>query len=370
VRRLALPVGVMAAARLTDLFVMAAAGRSRNIPFNTVAASWDGTHYIYNAAFGFPKGVFIHGEYKGAALAFYPLYSLLLRVGRPLGVSYTATGLALSFMAALAAAALLWVLVRDWADRATADAAVVLFAFLPGASVLSLLYAEGVMLAAVMGCLIALHRQRWVLAGLLGAVATAARPNAIVVVACAAWGAAVALRDGRTRDGRTRGWRARAAPLAAPVIASLGAVAYHLYLWRHTGEASAWLHVQRDGWHERFTPLSIVHFAIHLGQKPFVFQAYSVLAGTAFAAVALVLLVRARPPATWLIWTVGVLFLVVTSNNLGARPRFVLTAFPLLVPLAERLARRPALLGAAAGVLGALSAAYAVFAVSTVLLIP
>lgn len=357
---LGIPVAAMAVARLATLAVMYATSRIEGIRFNSVAAAWDGTHYIYNAAYGFPEGVFINGEYKGAALAFYPLYSLLLRgVARTLGVSYTATGLAISFAASLVVAVLVWLLVRDWLGERAANATAILFAAFPGTAVLSLIYAEGVMLAAAAGCLLALRRRRWLLAGLAAAVATSARPNAIVIVVCCAYAA----------------WQARGDDAAAPAwaavaLAPVGAIAYHLYLWRHTGDVTEWFDVQRDGWNERFAPLSIVDFARNVGDKPHELLELSVLVGTAFAAVTLVMLVKAKPPPILLIWTVGVLLLVFTSNNLGIRPRFAMTAFPLLAPLGLRLSTNRLALVATTAVFAAATAAYVYAAVGTVTLIP
>lgn len=358
-RPLALPVLTMAAARLATLAVMYLAGRVKGVSFNSVAAAWDGTHYIYNAANGFPEGVFINGEYKGAALAFYPLYSLLLRLARPLGVSYTATGLVLSFAASLLVAALVWLLVRDWLGDRAANAAAILFAAFPGTTVLSLIYAEGVMLAAAAACLLALRHRRWLLAGIAAAVATSARPNAIVLVLCCAYAAFDAIRQRRDL-----------ASLVAPALAPLGALAYHLYLWRHTGDVTEWFDVQRDGWNERFSPLSIVDFARHLGDKPHELQELTVLLGTAFAVAALVLLVKAKPPPTLLLWTIGILFLVFTSNNLGVRPRFAMTAFPLFGALGLALRDKPLALTGVTASFAVLSAAYVSAAVATVTLIP
>jgi hypothetical protein len=55
------------------------------------------------------------------------------------------------------------------------------------------------------------------------------------------------------------------------------------------------------------------------------------LAGTVIMAVTLVLLIRARPPGPVLVYAIGVIVLALVSETLGARPRFVLTAFPLVV---------------------------------------
>src|SRR5438128_829027 len=85
--------------------------------------------------------------------------------------------------------------------RRGAGRPVALFCFFPGAMVLSLAYSEALMLALAIGCLLALLKERWVTAGVLGAFATATRPNAVALVAACAWAAGTAIW-------RRRQWRA------------------------------------------------------------------------------------------------------------------------------------------------------------------
>lgn len=331
----------MAAARVLNLVVILLAGRVNNIAFKYVASAWDGGHYIRNADLGYPDHPFVDGQYTGPTIAFYPLFSLVLRAAHAIApFDWVKVGVVVSFVFALTAAAAMWLVLADWAGRETATRAIVLIAFFPGSYVFSLIYAEGLMLTLAGGTLFALRRRQWLAAGILGALCTATRPNAVVIAACCAWSAVVAIR-------REREWQALAAPLLAP----LGAVAFHLYLWRHTGEPWAWFDVQRNGWLEKFDPLSVFDFIDYYLDHPLNdFQGMTVLTGTVILVAATCLLVRDRPPAELLIWTIGIAVLVVTSSNLGVRPRFVTTAFPLFVPVARRLS--PTLLGTAVGVLG------------------
>src|SRR5205807_7473706 len=96
--------------------------------------------------------------------------------------------------------------------------------FFPGSIVLTPFYTEGLLIALVLGCLLALLHDRWWTAGVLAALATATRPNAVVIVACCACAAAVAIR-------RRRDWR----PLVAPLLAPTGLLAYFSFLWLRTG---------------------------------------------------------------------------------------------------------------------------------------
>lgn len=358
-RRLILPVAVMAAARLVTLAVLVVAGRTRNLSFVDVLHQWDGEHYLHVARHGYATASdqFAGTDYVGGRIAFFPLFPLAIRAVVALTpFSYAAAGLLVSLAASLIAAALLWLLIDDLTDdgATTATRAVILFAFFPGAYVMSMVYAEGLMLTFVIAAFLFLHRRQWLAAGAAAALATATRPNAIVLVACCAW-AAVQARD-------RKAW-------TAPALAPLGAAAFHFYLWRHTGEAWAWFTVQREAWRERFDPFSIIdRIDFYLGSPLDDYQGLSVIVGALLVAVGIALLVRDRAPATLLIWTVGVAALVFASPLLGVRPRFVTTAFPVFLPAAKRMS--DAAVGATAGVLGMVTGWIAYVTVTSLFVIP
>jgi hypothetical protein len=308
--------------------------------------TWDAAWYLHLAEHGYPAGVPEEaGQAVQSTLGFFPLYPLAVRAGHRLGLSFAAAGLLVTTLAGLAACLLLWKLVEHLRGPAVADRAVALFCFFPGALVLSLTYSESLMLALAIGCLYALIRERWVTAGCLAALATATRPNAIALVAACAFAAGMAVW-------RNRQWRALVAPLLAPA----GLVAFVAYLARHTGEAGAYVRTQRQGWEQTLEPMSVYDSFVAFAQQPFQNMNVTVTTfGAVVLAVALVLLVRSRPPGVLLVYTLAVMGMALLTPTMGARPRFLLTAFPLVTVLAEDL--RPAsfsiLLGIFATVLGA-----------------
>lgn len=165
-----------------------------------------------------------------------------------------------------------------------------------------------------------------------------------MLVACCMWAAWEAWR----RDGALR-------PLVAPLLAPLGTVAYFGYLWAHTGSATIWYRTQREGWHERIgwgdaTLDGVLEFVRHPFDDPAVTV---VVLGLVAALAGVVLLVTTDLPRTLHVYTAGILFLAVASATLGARPRFVFTAFPLVVAAAIRLrgAAYATVLGTAAALL-------------------
>ena len=224
------------------------------------------------------------------------------------------------------------------AGRVVADRAAVLFAFSPGAFVLSLVYAEGLLVLLSAACLLALLERRWLVAGLVAALATATRPNATAVVMACAWAAGVAVW-------KRREWRAVAAPLLAPV----GMVAFFVFLWWHTGESFIWFRVQYQGWGERIdfgvkNAKLIGDFAASPFQNP---NKAVLVASMLFAIVLMVVLVRARLPGILNVYALGGLG-VVLASHINARPRFIFVAFPLVIALAKTVRRQPVFMVVAA----------------------
>jgi hypothetical protein len=307
-------------------------------PVGRVLTTWDGRWYEKIADHGYPTSV-PQGDFTAGTghrvqseVAFFPLYPLLTRLVDPLIPGGPATaGLVLTLLGGAFATVLVWQLTAWVADRDTANRAAVLFCFSPGAFVLSLVYAEALMLALGAGCLLALLQRRWVAAGVLAALASATRPNAAAFAVACVWAAGAAVWQRRE-------WRA----LAAPVLAPLGMAAFFAFLWWHTGEPGIWFRVQADGWGEQVDfgqrNLSV---AWDFLRAPLDNPNRLVIGLSLVLVLACVgLLVKARLPGVLNVYALTSLALVLTSH-INARPRFVFVAFPLVVALAK-WARRSA----------------------------
>ena len=325
-RRLLRPVGIFVASRAVVLAaIWLGAKLVPPLSLAGAASTWDGGWYLLVASGGYPEAV---PDAGGSALAFFPLYPLLVRAVDSLPLlSPIGAAVLVSTITSLGAAVVIWILGSRLLGTEVADRAVTLFAFFPGSFVLSMVYAEGVMLLLSAGCLWALVQRRWLVAGVLAALATAARPNAVAVIGACGWAALTAIR--------TRGeWRA----LVAPALAPLGIVAFFGYLWARTGEATAWFTAQRVGWEERVSPLAVVDDLRQAAREPLVdVNNTVVVVGAILAVVGLVLLVRARVPGEVVVFAAIVLGLALVSETLGPRPRFLLTAFPVFYGVAAAL---------------------------------
>jgi transposase-like protein len=316
---------------------------------------WDAGWYVHIATHWY-VGPPLPTSPLGGDMAFFPLFPVLARAASVMtGTSPLAGGWIVALFTGAAAVAGVWYVTRAVAGEAVADRAVGLWCLFPGAFVLSLVYAEGLTVACAAVCLWALLRRRWLVAGLAAALAGATQPAGLVLVACCTWAALAALRSRRE-------WRA----LAAPALAPLGVAAYFGYLWARTADPTAWFDSERLFWSNgHFGPYwtvvrPVAHFLHDPGAvwlNPGVWDNAVRVAGLVVAVGTAWLLWRWRPPAVVLIWAGGVLALALMSAPVGARPRFLLVAFPLVVAVARRLPR-PAFyvtLVLEAALLGALS---------------
>jgi hypothetical protein len=313
---------------------------------------FDGGWYLDLALRGYPGVEQLDGRLK--SLAFFPLYPLTIRGVHDLtGLPPLAVGVLVSTLLGGLAVCLVWALVREVEDEAAATRAAAAFAFFPGAFVLSMAYSEALLVAAAGACLLLLVRHRWAAAGAAAALATAARPNAAVLVGACAWAAAVAIH-------RRRDWSA----LWAVVLAPTGFLAYFAYLWVRTGDALGWFRSQSEAWRDHIdvggtTIGRVVDLAhdphLSLGVRELNDLVNSI--GLLFVAASVVLLLRWRPPGAVVVYGLGVLAMALSSDHVGARPRFLLAAFPLVLAVGVRLdgKRYAAALGTSAAALAVFS---------------
>ena len=295
--------------------------------FSKSLSVWDGGWYLRAITEGYPRGgITGRGPEAQSTVAFFPLYRLIARaVSDITGLSAVAAGAVVSLLAGAAATVLLWLLAERLVGSTAADRTVVLFCFFPASFLLLMLFSEGLMVGLSIGCLLALRRRHWLVAGVCAGLATATRPNAVVLVGCCAWGAGAAIL-------RDRDWRS----LVAPGLAPTGLLAYFGFLWHHTGDWFAWFHVEYRGWtygeEDRLTAVKSVRY---LFKEPLDFNQIGCAVAFIIAVGGLVLIARWRPPAELVIYTVGICLLAFGTGGPASKPRYVMTAFPLMIAAAR-----------------------------------
>lgn len=296
-----------------------------------VLDSWDGHWYLDVVRDGYPHHIMDNVTYfvPDARAAFFPLYPMLVRAldwvipGGPVSVS-----LFVNFVLGACFVAIIGRIARGLFDARTAEKAMVIAAVFPGSFVLSWAYSEAVLLTIAGLCFLALSRRSWLLAGVLAALGTAARPNGLALVSACAMAALIAIKDDRE-------WKSLVAPLLAPA----GFVGFMVFLRWHTDEDWAWFRVQREAWKEGTSfGATAVERTFDFFVNPFSSPTSVLTAATVAAMVAaLVLARRHRIPLMYHAYSVSVILLMLAPATVTARPRFLFTAFPLIFPVARAL---------------------------------
>ncbi|MEO5724002.1 MAG: glycosyltransferase family 39 protein [Ilumatobacteraceae bacterium] len=303
-------------------------------PILDVLTSWDGAWYLRIVKDGYPRHVQPNVTFNvpDARAAFFPAYPMLVRaVDHVLPGHEVLAALFVNFVLGAIAVLLVGLLARRLFGDAIAEKSMILMALFPGAFVLSFAYSEALLLVVAAGCLLCLMKRQWVAAGVLAAIGTATRPNGLALCAACAVAAFIAIY-------RHRQWRS----LIAPILSPIGFIAFQVWVGIHAGETGIWFRVQREAWKEGtsfgFTALhrSYAAFASPLSSPTNVITAVSVVA----TVVLLYFLWRYRLPWEQIAYIAGVLVLMLAPSTVTARPRFLYTAFPLLIPAAVYFHRK------------------------------
>jgi hypothetical protein len=318
------PVAIFCASRAGLLMVAWAVSYIRHRTFAQILDRWDSGAYVITAQLGYARRLPpLHASATAwkVFIAFFPLYPLSIRIVHDVtGLGWVKAGYAAGFAGGLAGAVLLWLLVRDRYGPEAADRATALVFCFPGAFVLSMTYSETILIPCVAGCLLALAKKKWVLAGILAALATAANPPGIAIVVPCVWASVSAIRSRRE-------WRS----LIAPILSPGGVIAYFCYLWVHIGTPLAWFEVEHHGWSQSLTPLAMydqLHLFFHFGIR---YPNYTAWALGFFVAIPVAAYaIWKRCEGTWLTYglTIFLIGLLTPLNGFGPRP--FLHAFPLI----------------------------------------
>jgi hypothetical protein len=365
-----LAILVYLGSRVLLLLVAILDGTLRHHALLNELANWDGLWYRWLANMGYPHHV-VHcclgnGEtHAQSTLGFFPLYPLVIwTVARPVMLvtghsaiySITLAGVVVSTIGGLVCTVLVQELARGWWGESAGRRAAVLFCLFPGSVVFSMVYAEGIALPLAAGCILALQRRRWTLAGVLAGLATATTAQSLVLIPVCAISAGLELRR--------RGWGDRAArrSLLAPLLSLTGVVAVGAFLWAWAGTPFAISQSQRIGWREKTDPLALIHLFnrlanqisfSHFNHPTINLNLVVGLAGAILLLVLLVLMWRVRRTISVeaIAWTLGISVLGVTSEYVPPNPRMLITVFPAVIVLAYYLK------GKAFGVLAGVNAA-------------
>jgi len=298
----------------------------------------DGGHYLAIAAHGYtyPAGQLAHAS----VFSFFPAYPAAMRSLAWLpGVTLFGAGLAVTAIAGLAAAWGITTLgMKLTADPRISLLMVAVWAVAPTSTVLEMLYAEALFCAVAVWALVALVDRRWLTAAGFTIAAGTVRSTAVALVAAVVVAAALALVEAaRTRQRIAGWWR----PLAAALLAPLGLLGFLGYVAIRTRRLDGWFWIENHTFHMVFdwgtsTVRTLKGTFLGAPSVPEVLVALAVIAG----ALLMVWSLTERIPLSLHVYTVVVVVmaLVSSANWIGSKPRFMLPAILLALPVARLLA--------------------------------
>ncbi|WP_328870322.1 glycosyltransferase family 39 protein [Streptomyces sp. NBC_00287] len=349
-----------AAVRALGLLALAlwSAARDKSA-YTLLTARWDSLWYTRVAELGYGYEVRLPNGDVHSNLAFFPLLPWLERLFAAVTpLSYADAGFLVAVLASFAAAWGIFAVADHVYGHRVGVCAVLLWAVLPVGIVQSMAYSESLFTALAAWSLYAILTGRWVTAGTLALLAGLTRPVGLAVVA-AVWAAGIAsfVRDRSAAPAnRAHDPEGAPSPVGGPtppgasatrralgmLLAPLGAAGYVLWVGHHTGKGPlGYLDVQA-GWRNGFD--GGYAFARFVADKftsfPSALAGLALIVGVGLVVWLYVICVRQGQPLPLLVYASLVLALALcASSYFGSKPRLLLPAFPLLLPLALALAR-------------------------------
>jgi Mannosyltransferase (PIG-V) len=298
----------------------------------------DGGHYLAIAAHGYayPAGQLAHAS----VFSFFPAYpAAMASLAWLPGVTLVGAGLAVTAIAGLVAAWGITTLgMKLTADPRISLLMVAVWAVAPASTVLEMLYAEALFCALAVWALVALIDRRWLTAAFFTIAAGTVRSTVLALIAAVLVAALSAVvKAVRERQRIAQWWR----PLVAALLAPLGLLGFLGYVALRTHRLDGWFWIERHTFHMAFdwgtsTLRVLKGDFLDAPSVPEIIVGLAVVAG----ALLMVWSLTERIPLYLHVYTVVVVVvaLVTSANWIGSKPRFILPAFLLALPVARLLA--------------------------------
>jgi hypothetical protein len=326
-------------ARIATFVAIVVATRLHGGDLDNLLGKSDGVWYLDIAQHGYgpPPPIGPHGAYTHlTSLAFFPLYPLLIRVFALPDLPYLIAALIVTALAGVVAAGLIAAWARSLVGDRGAVTLVAVWSLLPSSAVFDMAYSEALFVAAAAGCLLALQRRRWITAAVAASVGGLTRPTGGALVLAVAIAAALEVWRRRRLDRRVA-----VAVVLAPL--GLGIALLHVALVTHRWNGWFWLEstVWRSGFDGGRTAFSGVLSFLTGGQS---FH-HLALAMSALVVVVFVVLItralatRGRPGPPDAAYPVAAGILGIGERGyFYVKPRLLLVGYPVLLPVARRVA--------------------------------
>ncbi len=190
--------------------------------------NFDGIHYVEMARRG----------YDNLQQAFFPLYSKLIRFLTPLFKDSTLGAVVLSTVSFTIGLYLLHKLIKlDYPDS-IANLVIILLLVFPVSFFFSFVYTEGLFFLLVVGSFYASRKHKWLLAGLLGGLASYTRFVGILLFPAL-------LFEFWEKHKDTKNLKLKIINLIPLLLIPMGLLVYMQFLQKTTGDPLAFIHVQK-----------------------------------------------------------------------------------------------------------------------------
>ena len=296
-------------------------------PFALLGA-WDGRWYRMVAERGY-----LAIPHHQSDTAFFPLYPILLRSLHRLGLPVDAAGLLVANVGLLIGLLALYELAREWLPQDAAVRTAVYAAVFPAGYVFSMVYPEGLVLAAVALAGVFAARGHWTAAAVAAAVGALARPEGVFLAL-----PLLTLAVGRWRS-LSDGGRGRALTAVAAAPAAVAGLA--VYHWRTFGDPIAFSTAQRE-WGRWLSHDGVWRALVELSRAPGTYNVWlfrDALVCVLYV-VLLVVALRAGVPRGWVASGALIVLLPLFSGSFTSIARFGVLALPVYAGLGA-VGRRP-----------------------------
>jgi Gpi18-like mannosyltransferase len=185
-KELLFPAAMWLSSRLLIWIAMLGIAPLLQAPFGGVAATydlevfyaWDSMHYEDIATTGYE---FIN-DGKMHNVAFFPLFSLIIKLLMYLGFSFNIAGILVNNLAFLGAIYCVYFWVKSYRSENEARWATAVLAWCPPSMFAGVIYTEGLYLFLSAAAMLAFDKSRYGLTALFGALATATRPTGLALI--------------------------------------------------------------------------------------------------------------------------------------------------------------------------------------------
>lgn len=302
--------------------------------FNKLA-NFDGVHYL-----GISENGYLN---TGLVQAFFPLYPFLMRIVYVFVSNYLSSGLIISHFFALLCFYAFYYLVKMESGKKIAFSSLLFFAVFVSSFYLRSLYNESLFLTLILTSLIAGKKKHYLLAGVLGALASATRVVGIFI-----WPSLLLMVFSQDR------YKLRA--YFGVSLSTLGLLVYMAYLQKHFANPLYFFHLQEQFGASRQSQLvsypRVVfrYLKIFWTVRPIDWKFYAYAQEFFLSLLALGGLIIAswqtfkkKIKLNWayLVFAWGSYVLPTMTGNFSSMPRYILVCFPLFIYLAIFLEKKP-----------------------------